>query len=83
MNLYYEFTAACTSIVSQLSNGLLVCTLCSTATRAGTIIHGRNLDYGIPGLQNITLNLAFEQKGAVLYRCVLPWTVPLLTCLGV
>jgi hypothetical protein len=23
MNLYYEFTAACTSIVSQLSNGLL------------------------------------------------------------
>ena len=54
MNLYYELTAFCTSIVAQRSNG--------------TIYHGRNLDYGIPGLQNLTIEVDFVSDGQVLYR---------------
>ena len=34
-NLFYEITAFCTSVVAQHANG--------------TIFHGRNLDYGVPG----------------------------------
>eukprot|EP00049_Salpingoeca_infusionum_P009708 m.164954 g.164954 ORF g.164954 m.164954 type:complete len:360 (+) comp14414_c0_seq1:219-1298(+) len=53
MNLYYELTAACTSIVAQTANG--------------TILHGRNLDYGLPDLQELTINVNFTQNGTSLF----------------
>eukprot|EP01147_Barroeca_monosierra_P005085 gene5085-8772_t len=54
-NFFYEFDTACTSIVAQTSNG--------------TIFHGRNLDYGLPDLQSIAVEVAFQHgNGSVLYR---------------
>ena len=37
-------------------------------SHSGTILHVRNLDYGIPDLQNVTVNVDFTQKGSVVYR---------------
>ena len=54
MNVYYDVTTACTSIVAAHANG--------------TVFHGRNLDYGIPGLQGLTADVVFEAGGAVAYR---------------
>jgi len=51
--LYYELNNVCTSIVAQYING--------------TIFHGRNLDYGIPGLENITATINFKKDGKVLF----------------
>jgi hypothetical protein len=45
INLMYELTVWCTSIVSR--------------TPSGEIVHGRNLDYGISGLQNLTATIEF------------------------
>lgn len=45
MNLIYELAAACTSVVAQHANG--------------TMWHGRNLDFDIPGLQGITVHVRF------------------------
>ena len=45
INLMYELTVYCTSVVSK--------------TPTGEIIHGRNLDYGITGLQNLTATIHF------------------------
>jgi len=54
LNLLYDITAfGCTSIVAQNQNG--------------TIFHGRNLDYGIDSLQNITIQVNFQRKGVTLY----------------
>ena len=33
-----------------------------------SIAHRRNLDYGIPGLQNITANVQFVQNGQLVYQ---------------
>lgn len=55
LNLIYDFTAYCTSIVAQRSNG--------------TIYHARNLDYDIPGLRNITIQVHFQQGGVTQYKC--------------
>lgn len=56
-NLYYEFDAACTSIVAQQTNG--------------TIYHGRNMDYGLPNLQAVTIQVNFKYgDGPVLYTFV-------------
>jgi len=52
--LYYELNNVCTSIVAQYANG--------------TIYHGRNLDYGLPGLENITATINFKKNGKVLYQ---------------
>ena len=46
--LFYEVEDACTSIVAQHTNG--------------TIFHGRNLDYGLPGLSNFTINAKFTRS---------------------
>jgi len=54
MNVYYDIKTSCTSIVAAHSNG--------------TVFHGRNLDYGIPGLQNITADILFTKGGSLLYR---------------
>lgn len=61
-NMYYEMTAynkdtdsrACTSIVAMLLDG--------------NVIHGRNLDYGIPGLNKISVNLDFQKNGKTTYK---------------
>ena len=45
MNLIYDITAGCTSIVASLANG--------------SIVHGRNLDYPLPGLANVTADVHF------------------------
>jgi len=53
MNLFYELASGCTSIVARHANG--------------TIYHGRNLDYSIPGLQNITVTVRFVNNGSTEY----------------
>jgi len=55
MNLIYDFTAFCTSIVAQ--------------SEGGQMFHSRNLDYNIPGLKNITVVLHFTSNGTRLYSC--------------
>ena len=47
--LFYEVEDACTSIVAQNKNG--------------TIFHSRNLDYGLPGLQNFTTTIHYVKGG--------------------
>lgn len=49
VQLFYEVEDACTSIVAQHANG--------------TIFHGRNLDYGLPGLENFTAQIRFTKQG--------------------
>eukprot|EP01059_Diplonema_ambulator_P031833 TRINITY_DN5980_c0_g1_i1.p1 TRINITY_DN5980_c0_g1~~TRINITY_DN5980_c0_g1_i1.p1 ORF type:complete len:416 (+),score=128.29 TRINITY_DN5980_c0_g1_i1:47-1249(+) len=49
VQLFYEVEDACTSIVAQNTNG--------------SIFHGRNLDYGLPGLQNFTATIDFTRNG--------------------
>jgi len=36
----------------------------------GIIYHGRNLDYGFPGLQNLTLSASFQSNGEEVYHGV-------------
>eukprot|EP01059_Diplonema_ambulator_P005788 TRINITY_DN15578_c0_g1_i1.p1 TRINITY_DN15578_c0_g1~~TRINITY_DN15578_c0_g1_i1.p1 ORF type:complete len:396 (+),score=151.76 TRINITY_DN15578_c0_g1_i1:55-1242(+) len=47
--LFYEVEDACTSIVAQHTNG--------------SIFHSRNLDYGLPDLQNFTTTITFIRNG--------------------
>eukprot|EP01060_Flectonema_neradi_P002858 TRINITY_DN1179_c1_g1_i2.p1 TRINITY_DN1179_c1_g1~~TRINITY_DN1179_c1_g1_i2.p1 ORF type:complete len:401 (+),score=77.92 TRINITY_DN1179_c1_g1_i2:55-1257(+) len=47
--LFYEVEDACTSIVAQNKNG--------------TVFHSRNLDYGLPGLQNFTTTIHYTKGG--------------------
>ena len=54
VQLFYEVEDACTSIVTQDSNG--------------TITHARNLDYGLPGLANFTATITFQQGGRPVAR---------------
>ena len=49
LNLFYEMTNSCTSVVAN--DGI------------GGIWHGRNLDYGIPNLQSIEVHLQFTKDG--------------------
>ena len=49
MQLYYEIDNFCTSIVAQNPNG--------------TIFHARNLDYSLPGLENITADITWVKGG--------------------
>nr|DBA28762.1 TPA: hypothetical protein GDO54_009065 [Pyxicephalus adspersus] len=54
LNLVYEATAYCTSIIAQDTKG--------------NIYHGRNLDYAFPDiLKNLTLDLDFIQNGKIVY----------------
>eukprot|EP01061_Rhynchopus_euleeides_P002816 TRINITY_DN12176_c0_g1_i2.p1 TRINITY_DN12176_c0_g1~~TRINITY_DN12176_c0_g1_i2.p1 ORF type:complete len:402 (+),score=175.49 TRINITY_DN12176_c0_g1_i2:38-1243(+) len=52
--LFYEVEDACTSIVAQHTNG--------------TIFHGRNLDYKLPGLANMTSIINFVKDGVIIGR---------------
>jgi len=54
-NLYYELHSGCT--------GVIAVDFSTNAT-----IHGRNLDYNIPGLQNLTANVEFRSNGTLLAR---------------
>ncbi|GMH63191.1 hypothetical protein TrRE_jg13040 [Triparma retinervis] len=54
INLMYELTVFCTSVLAE--------------DQDGNIYHGRNLDYGISGLQNLTANIDFTSSGEVRYR---------------
>ena len=56
MNLYYELDSGCTSILAQ--------------NKEGQILHGRNLDSGVPGLQNITIDVSMQKSGKEVYRLV-------------
>lgn len=54
VNIIYELSVHCTSIVAQNS--------------AGKIIHGRNLDYGMTqALKNLTVHLNYQKKGITIY----------------
>lgn len=57
VQLFYEVEDACTSIVAQHKNG--------------TIFHGRNLDYGLPGLQNFTADVTFVRGDKFVSRGVM------------
>lgn len=57
MNLVYEIASGCTSIV---------------ATRRGadggvSILHGRNLDYPVPGLSDLEITVRFQRGGQTQY----------------
>lgn len=54
LNLIYELTTGCTSIVARSSDG--------------TIWHGRNLDYDIPHLQDLTIYVRFLRGGKLMYE---------------
>jgi len=54
MNLLYDVTAGCTSIVAQHSSGRM--------------LHARNMDYSIPNLRNITIQLDFNRGNETIYR---------------
>lgn len=56
LNLMYEVSAYCTSIVARHENG--------------TVFHGRNLDYGIKGLRNLTVVLDFQRNNQTVYKTV-------------
>uniref|UniRef100_A0A3Q2PVB0 N-acylethanolamine-hydrolyzing acid amidase n=1 Tax=Fundulus heteroclitus TaxID=8078 RepID=A0A3Q2PVB0_FUNHE len=53
LNFAYEFTAYCTSIVAQDKNG--------------NVYHGRNLDYPLPVLRSLTMDVVFLKNGKVAY----------------
>jgi len=54
MNLLYDVTAGCTSIVAQHTSGRM--------------LHARNMDYPIPGLRNITIQIDFNRGNETIYR---------------
>ena len=56
MNLIYDLTCFCTSIVADSPDG--------------SMLHARNLDYGIPGLRNLTIALDFQKNKKTVYRGV-------------
>jgi len=54
-NLFYEFSAACTSIVAEDSDG--------------KILHGRNLDFNFkPALAPLTAEIDYVRNGSLLFR---------------
>jgi N-acylethanolamine-hydrolysing acid amidase len=59
LNLAYELSALCTSIVAS--------------TEDGTLLHGRNLDFGdgsqfTETLQNLTIHVEFQLDGQVVFE---------------
>lgn len=53
-------TSGCTSIVAQHTDD----------DGTGHIVHGRNLDYGLPDLMEVAVQLNFTRGGAMVYRGV-------------
>lgn len=58
LNIIYDLTAFCTSIVAQTP---------VTASDKGIMWHGRNLDYGIPGINLMTAEVEFQTGGQTAY----------------
>lgn len=56
LNLFYEVSGGCTSIVASDYG-------------RGSVIHGRNLDYSIKGLRPITAVVNFVKNQKVVYSC--------------
>ena len=54
LQLYYEMTAFCTGIIVE--------------TPSGEILHGRNMDYGLPGLKGVTVDATFKSGDVELFR---------------
>lgn len=54
LNLVYELSAGCTSIVAQHSDG--------------SVWHGRNLDFDIPRLQDLVVDVHFTQGKDLVYQ---------------
>jgi hypothetical protein len=54
LQLYYEMTAFCTGIIVE--------------TPEGEILHGRNMDYGLPGLKGVTVDATFKEGDVELFR---------------
>jgi len=52
MNVFYEVSSGCTSIVANAGN---------------RIVHGRNLDYGVPGLRRLEATIRFTRGGELQY----------------
>jgi hypothetical protein len=72
MQLYYEIDNACTSIVVracplnlQQFNFTVLCLQAHNPN--GTIFHARNLDYSLPGLENITANVQWMKNNETLF----------------
>uniref|UniRef100_A0A7S3ZDY4 Acid ceramidase N-terminal domain-containing protein n=1 Tax=Lotharella globosa TaxID=91324 RepID=A0A7S3ZDY4_9EUKA len=54
-NIYYELASGCTGLVA-------------IDPEKKTAIHARNLDYGLPGLQNLTVNVEFFRNGSIVAK---------------
>ena len=54
LQLYYELNPSCTAMLVE--NGV------------GNMLHGRNMDYSLPGLPNITVAVSFTKDEKVLYQ---------------
>jgi len=53
LNLVYDISAGCTSIVGQ--------------DKDGNMLHARNLDYSLPGLRNITVQVDYTRNGKLVF----------------
>lgn len=70
LNMFYDLNAGCTSFVaSSTDSSFCSGSNCVDPTR-GTIVHGRNLDFDIPGLQNITAVVNYKVDGTAVVRGV-------------
>lgn len=69
LNIFYDVTAGCTSVVGS-STDPSFCSSSSCAGPQGVLMHGRNLDFPIPGLPNITSVVHFAKGGNVAVRGV-------------
>ena len=79
LNLVYDISAGCTSIVCQdvkgnMLHGACACALCQRAHLSYTSLllnaltyTARNLDYSLPGLRNITVQVDYTRGGKVVF----------------
>ena len=63
-NMLYDISAY------DSSKGFPACTSIVASTKNGTIIHGRNLDYYIPMLSNMTIVVDFQKSNHLLYTSI-------------
>jgi len=67
LNLIYDLTAPGFHLRSETQSGLIACTSIVAETTNNQILHARNLDYAIPGLKNITIQVDFQRNGATIF----------------
>lgn len=63
LNILYELTA----FGKGVENGGKACTSIVAESTGGMILHGRNLDYSLYGLRNITITVDFQRGGKTAY----------------